>query len=126
MATATYKRGERVPAYYTAGGTVAVDTVVVCGTNGLVSVGVAAEAMVSGDEGIVDVGGVYQFAKVSAAVIKMGETVDWDTSAGEVDDNQATSAAGDVADFGIALEDAGNGVTTVLVQLTPGQGTLGT
>jgi predicted RecA/RadA family phage recombinase len=124
MATATYKRGERCPVKYTAGGTIGQDDVVVCGTNGAVSLGVSAQDMVSGDEGIVDVGGIYQFTKVSAAVIKAGETVDWDTSTGSIDDNQLTAATGDVSDCGVAMEDAGNGVTTVEVLLTPGQGTL--
>lgn len=124
MATAIYKRGDRCPVQYTAGATIGQDDILVCGTNGNVSLGVSAQDMVSGDEGIVDIGGTYVFTKVSAAVIKAGETVDWDTSAGAIDDNQATSATGDVADCGIAMEDAGNGVTTIEVKLTPGQGTI--
>lgn len=124
MATATYKRGERCPINYTAGAAIAVDEILVCGTNGNVSVGVSAEAMASGDVGIVDICGIYNFPKVSGAVIVAGETVDWDSSAGEVDDNQATSATGDVANFGIAMKNAGNGATTVEVLLTPGQGTI--
>jgi predicted RecA/RadA family phage recombinase len=126
MATATYLKGEKTSARYLAGGAIVVDQVLVVGTNALVSVGIAGEAMASGDTGIVYLTGVYDFPKVSGAVIKCGESVDWDLSAGEVDDNQATSAAGDVANFGIALEDAGNGVTTIKVALTPNTGTLGT
>ena len=126
MATATYIKGEKLTGEYVAGGAIVVDQVLVVGTNGAVSVGIASEAMASGDTGIVDLAGCYDFPKVSAAVIKAGETVDWDVSEGEVDDNLHTSAAGDVADFGVALEDAGNGVTTVKVKLTPGTGTLGT
>ena len=123
MASATYIKGEKLTVAYTAGGTIAVHDILVVGTNSKACVGVAQEGMVSGDVGIVDIGGCYSMPKVSAAVIKAGETVDWDVSAGEVDDNQATSASGDVADFGVALEDAGNGKTSLKVALTPGCGT---
>lgn len=98
-----------------------VDTIVVCGTAGAQSVGVVREASSAAGTVTVDIGGVYRFPKVSGAVIDAGETVDWDNSAGEVDDNQATSASGDVADFGIAMEVKGNGTTTVDVQLQPGK-----
>lgn len=124
MAKAIYKRGERCPATYTAAGTVSVDDVLVCGAAGNVSVGVAAENIEAAETGIVDVGGIYDMPKVSGAVIEAGESVDWDSAAGEVDDNLATSGAGDVADFGVALHDAGNGVTTVEVLLAPGNGTI--
>ena len=123
MASATYIKGEKLTVAYTAGGTIAVHDILVVGTNSKACVGVAQEEMVSADVGVVDIGGCYSMPKVSAAVIKAGETVDWDVSAGEVDDNQATSASGDVADFGVALEDAGNGVTSLKVALTPGCGT---
>jgi predicted RecA/RadA family phage recombinase len=123
MASATFLKGDKLTVAYTAGGTIAVDDILVVGTNSKASVGVACEGMVSGDVAVVDIGGCYIFPKVSGAVIKAGETVDWDVSAGEVDDNQATSASGDVADFGVALEDAGNGVTSIKVALRPGCGT---
>ena len=123
MASATYIKGEKLTVAYTAGGTIAVHDILVVGTNSKACVGVAQEGMVSAYVGVVDIGGCYSMPKVSAAVIKAGETVDWDVSAGQVDDNQATSASGDVADFGVALEDAGNGVTSVKVALTPGCGT---
>ncbi|MEY2654686.1 MAG: hypothetical protein RLZZ524_1714 [Pseudomonadota bacterium] len=123
MASATFLKGDKLTVAYTAGGTIAVDDILVVGTNSKACVGVACEGMVSGDVAVVDIGGCYVMPKVSAAVIKAGETVDWDVSAGEVDDNQATSASGDVADFGVALEDAGNAVTTIKVALTPGTGT---
>jgi len=43
--------------------------------------------------------------------------VNWDTSAGAVDDNAHTTAAGDVAQFGAAMIDAGNGVTVLDVDI---------
>lgn len=123
MATATYMKDGQGPltVNYLTGAAVAIDEIVTCGTNGAVSVGVARQvATASGETITVDVGGCYTFPKVSAAVIKAGETVDWDSSAGSVEDNQSTLATGDVGDFGIALADAGNGDTTVQVQLKPG------
>jgi len=100
---------------------VAIDEIVVCGTNGAVSVGVARQvATASGETITVDIGSSWEFPKVSGAVIKAGETVDWDSSEGEVEDNQSTLATGDVGDFGVALADAGNGDTTVKVALKRG------
>lgn len=124
MATATYKRGEKVPATYTAGADVVVDEVLVCGAAAGVSVGVSTQNIANGESGIVDIGGIFLMPKVSGAVIKAGESVDWDAGAGEVDDNQAAGSAGDVADFGVATEDKGNGETMVEVMLVPGNGVL--
>lgn len=122
MATATYMKDGLGPltVNYTAAAAVAIDEIIVVGTNGAVSVGVAREALSAAGTCTVDIGGCYTFPKVSTAVIKAGETVDWDSSAGEVEDNQSTLATGDVGDFGVALADAGNGTTTVQVQLMPG------
>lgn len=122
MATASYLKDGKGPLTieYLTGAAVAIDEIVVAGTNGAVSVGVARQvAAASGETITVDIGGCYTFPKVSAAVIKAGESVDWDTSAGAVEDNASTLATGDVGDFGIALADAGNGATTVKVQLNP-------
>ncbi len=67
--------------------------------------------------------GVYALPKVDAAAIAAGQSVMWDASAGEVDDNQATPAAGDLADFGIAWETKGPGVNeTILVKINTGNG----
>jgi predicted RecA/RadA family phage recombinase len=124
MAVATYKRGEIRTIKYTAGGTIVVDQILVLGAaaSGVDGkkawVGVAREAMASGDVGIVAVSGVWEFPKVSAAVIKAGESVGWDASAGEVDDNLMTSAAGDVNQFGCAMADAGNAVLFVDVDIS--------
>lgn len=122
MAKAQYLRGDKTPADFTATADVTADDVVVAGT----SIGVVFRNLVSGEYGasVIDVGGCYEFPKVSGAVIKSGEPVFWDADAGEVDDSAAAGAAGDLADFGIALEDAGNGDIKVKVQLLPGIGTL--
>jgi predicted RecA/RadA family phage recombinase len=73
--------------------------------------------------GEVAVAGVYNVPKVSAAVIAQGESVIWDASAGEFDDNAATPATGDVSGCCVAAEAAGNGVTTIAVKLNVGIGT---
>ena len=115
MATATYKRGEIRTALYTAGADIAVDEIVVLGVIDAkkCKVGVAREAIANGETGVVAVSGVFEFPKVSAAVIKAGESVNWDSSAGAVDDNAHTTAAGDVAQFGAAMAD-GAATTTVI------------
>lgn len=123
MATARFVRGEVKTIMYTAGSDIAVDQVVICGVVDAKKchVGVARAAIASGDTGPVATSGVFRFPKVSAAVIKAGEAVNWDSSAdsssGEVDDNAHTTAAGDVAQFGEAVEDAGNGVLFVDVDI---------
>jgi predicted RecA/RadA family phage recombinase len=119
MALATYKRGEIRTIKYTAGADIAVDQIVICGVIDAKKcrVGVAREAIASGDTGIVAVAGVWEFPKVSGAVVKAGEAVNWDASEGAVDDNAHTTAAGDVAQFGAAMWDAGSGVTVLDVDI---------
>lgn len=119
---AKYKKGDLDTVEYTASGAaVAVDDVVVLGTvNAKKStVGVAMKAVADGEtvDGAIAVKGVFEFPKVSAAVIKAGESVNWDASQAAVEDNAAATAAGDVGEFGKAMEDAGNGETTVLVEI---------
>lgn len=65
--------------------------------------------------GQVAVTGCWSFPKVSAAVITQGQSVNWDASAGEVDNNAATSAAGDVVQFGMA--DADGAATTASINI---------
>ncbi len=112
MAIATFKRGEVRTVKYLAGATIVVDQIIVGGVvdGKKCRVLVAREAGVSGDTIICAATGVFEFPKVSAAVIKAGESVNWDTSEGGVDDNAQVTAVGDVAQFGMACQDAGNGV----------------
>jgi len=83
---------------------------------------------VTGTEMEFAVGEVHNIPKVDAAVIAQGERVIFDVSAGadgEVDDEIATPAAGDVSNFGVAWE--GTGATTgenIAVLLTAGTGTV--
>ena len=123
MAT-NYEGPGDVIQYSNAGSAIASGDVVVLGTNSLATVGVAlCDIAATSGVGSVAISGAFRLAKVSAAVIKAGESVDWDVSGLAVDDNQMTAASGDVSNFGVALEDAGNGVLTVLVRLLPGVGT---
>ena len=109
---------------YTAGGTISSGDVVVMGAAGNVTVGIAMNDAVSGDVIPVAIEGVFTIAKLSTGVIAQGETVMWDASGSNVDDNAATPASGDVLGFGIATAAAGNGTTTVNVKLLPGNGAI--
>ena len=108
---------------YTAGATISSGDVLVLGTNSTLIMGVALEDIANGSIGAVAIEGVYNLPKVSAAVIVQGESVIWDSSASEFDDNQATPASGDISACCVAVEAAGNGVTTVAVKLNVGIGT---
>ena len=108
---------------YTAGATISSGDVLVLGTNSTLIMGVALEDIANGSIGAVAIEGVYNLPKVSAAVIVQGESVIWDSSASEFDDNQATPASGDISACCVAVESAGNGVTTVAVKLNVGIGT---
>ena len=124
MAKATYKRGEIRTAKYTAGADIAVDDIVVLGIiNGKkCKVGVARQAIANGATGIVAVSGVFEFPKVTGAVIKAGESVTWDADPGAVEDNVHTQAVGDVEEFGTAMHDAGDGVLLIDVDISePGK-----
>ena len=120
MATATFKRGEIRTGKYLAGAAIAVDDIIIGGVvdGEKCSVCVAREAIANGDTGIVAMSGVFEFPKVSTAVIKMGESVNWDSSESGVEDNAHTTGAGDVASFGRAVEDAGNGTTVIDVDIS--------
>jgi predicted RecA/RadA family phage recombinase len=120
MAKATYKRGEIRTAKYTAGADIAVDDIVVLGIidGKKCRVGVARQAIASGATGIVAVSGVFEFPKVSAAVIKAGESVNWDSDPGAVEDNAHVTGAGDVAQFGCAMHDAAATTTVIDVDIT--------
>lgn len=102
------------------GSDVASGAVVVVGN----TLGVALVDIASTATGSVAVEGVYSCPKASAAVIAQGESLTWDVSAGNFDDNAATPASGDITGAtAFAYAAAGNGTTTVLVKLTGAPGT---
>lgn len=110
---------------WTNGGTAkSAGDVVVIGGNGEALLGVCLVDIGNGESGEVAVGGVWTLPKASAAVIGQGESVIWDVSAGNFDDNQATPATGDVSGAAVAWAAAGASTTTVNVKLNPGIGTI--
>jgi len=74
--------------------------------------------------GAVALEGCFTVPKVSGAVWVVGEKLIWDTSAGAFDDSAATPAAGDITGAAVAMAAGGNGETTAVVKLTPGNATL--
>lgn len=121
MSSKEVQKGE-VITHTNGGGAIAVDDPVVI--NNLV--GVALVAIANGETGEVAVERVYNLPKVDAAVIAAGETVFFDITAGangEVDDNSAIPAVGDIQNFGVAWES--KGATTgedIAVKLVSGAG----
>jgi len=92
------------------------DVVVLGGTDAKkVRVGVAVTDIAQAGTGPVAISGCFRLPKVSAAVIKQGDSVNWDSSEGKVDDNAHTTGAGDVAQFGMAAEAGANLQTEINV-----------
>jgi predicted RecA/RadA family phage recombinase len=111
----------KVITYANTGSAISSGDVVVVGQQlGIALVDIAATT----GTGSVALSGVYSVPKVSAAVIAQGESVIYDVSASAFDDNAATPATGDVSGCCVAMEAAGNGVTTVNVKLNVGVGTV--
>jgi predicted RecA/RadA family phage recombinase len=118
MATNFIQPGEVID--YTAGANITAGAVVAIGQ----MLGVALTDIASGATGSVQIRGVFDAPKVSAAVIAAGESLVWDVSAGAFDDNAATPATGDISGPpAVAVEAAGNGVTTLAVLFTGVPGT---
>ena len=86
--------------------------------------GVALVDIANGATGSVQIKGVFEVPKVSGAVIAAGESLVWDVSASAFDDNAATPATGDISGPpAVAVEAAGNGVTSINVLFTGVPGT---
>lgn len=105
---------------YTAGANITSGSVVAMGN----ILGVALTDIASGATGSVQITGVFEVPKVSAAVIAQGESLTWDASAGAFDDNLATPAAGDITGAAAVAFEAGiNTQTTIKVKFTGVPGT---
>jgi predicted RecA/RadA family phage recombinase len=74
--------------------------------------GIAAYSSAEGDPVELSTTGVFQLPKASAAVLTVGARVAWDNTTKEV----TTLAAGRFP-IGVAVEAAGNGITSVSVRL---------
>lgn len=130
MATATYVKGEKQTINYTCTGAVVVDEIRAFGSTNAAgsSVGVAQVAGATGDVIACSIEGVYTMPAATGALIVQGETVNWDSSIAKVEDNAHTAAAGDIADFGVAMaaKAAAATATTIVVKLLPGNGAYAT
>ncbi len=84
--------------------------------------GIVQEGVASGAEAVLAIEGVFRLAKNTSTAIAVGELVDFDTSVPEVSTG-ITPAAGDVEDFGIAMETVGSAGAFINVKLIPGGGT---
>ena len=103
---------------HVATGTISAGDVVV--VNDLV--GIAQEDAVSGETVVLAIEGVFRLIKNSSTAINEGDLVDFDSSVPEVSTG-ITPAAGDVEDFGIAMETVASAGTRINVKLRPGSGT---
>lgn len=124
MATNYIKPGEVMPYTIPSSTTITSGQVVKAGN----ILGVALSGGSAGD--VIQLGfGVFTAPKVSAAVIKAGESLTWDVSAssgaGAFDDNAATPATGDVTGAAaVAFEDAAATTTSLKVKFTGVPGTV--
>ena len=124
MTTKYVGPGETIDWINVSGAAVSANDVVVMGTNSTMIMGVVLEDIASTATGPVAIEGVFTCAKVSAAAIAAGESVIWDASASDFDDNQATPATGDVSGCCVAVETRAATTTTVKVKLNVGVGTV--
>jgi predicted RecA/RadA family phage recombinase len=85
-------------------------------------VGVAINDALSGAAAELAIEGVFLLPKATG-VINVGDKVDFDDSAGNVGKG-IVPAAGDVEDFGVAMETVASGATHLRVKLLPGVGAL--
>lgn len=107
------------------GSAVLAGAIVAIGALGQATLAVAITDIGSGESGAVGVNCGVTAPKVSGAVFAQGESLNWDASAGEFDDNQATPAVGDVSGPSARADAAGaDGDATCRVWLTGVPGTL--
>ncbi len=102
----------------TAGATISAGDIVV--TNNVV--GIAFEDIANTEKGNVAIEGVYRLPKNTSTAINEGDLVDFDVSVPEVSTG-ITPAAGDVEDFGVAMETVASAGAFINVKLLPGAGT---
>lgn len=87
------------------------------------TVGVALDDIPDTEKGSVAVAGVYDLPKTSGTAWTQGDTLDWDTSAGEFH-KIGTPATGDITDVALAGADAASADTSGQVLLVPLAGTI--
>lgn len=124
MATNQVKPGEVLTWTNGTGSAVSSGDVVTVGATNDATLAVALVDIANGATGSVQRCGVFNVAKVSAAVWKQGESLIWDSSASAFDDNAATPATGDVSGSVIAAADGAATETTADVVFLGIPGTL--
>jgi predicted RecA/RadA family phage recombinase len=102
----------------TAGANLTSGTPVVVGT----LLAVPLTDIANGDVGAAQIEGVFELPKLGTAVITAGAKLIWDVSAGQF--IIASAATGDLDGCAVAIAAAGNGTTTVLAKLLPGNATV--
>jgi len=125
MATNIYNSNHMISVDWTnAGSAISSGDIVVMGSTGDATLGVALVDIANGASGSVGTNCGVTAAKVSAAVFADGESLIWDSSVSKFDDNQATAASGDVSGSTRADVAGANTETTCSVWLTGIPGTL--
>lgn len=102
----------------TAGSNISSGAAIVVGT----ILAVALVDIANGESGSAQIEGVFELPKLSTAVITAGQKLIWDVSASQF--IVAAAATGDLDGCAVAIEAAGNGTTTVLAKLLPGNATV--
>lgn len=100
------------------GSAISSGDIVVMGTLGDATLGVALVDLAISASGSVGFNCGVTVAKVSAAVFAAGESLTWDASASKFDDNAATPASGDVSDTCRADVSGANAEASCSVWLT--------
>jgi len=133
MATGIYIKDGMGPLTidYTCTGAVAVNEIRVFGATNAdpASIGLSRTAGVTGDVIAYDIGSCFRLPCTTGSAMIQGGGVNWDANVSACEDNSHTAtAAGDIANFAVALDikAAGAGLNTVDVQLLPGNGVYAT
>lgn len=84
--------------------------------------GVVAEDATTAQTPVMSIEGVFRLPKATGVTIALGALANYDASADNVT-SAATAAAGDVTNFGIAMEAGASADTYINVKLIPGGGT---
>jgi len=87
-------------------------------------IGIALSDAVADDIIAVQIEGIVNVPKASAAVFAQGEKLIWDTSVSKFDDSSATPATGDITGACVAAVAGLATELTARVKLTPGNATL--
>lgn len=103
---------------FTAGANIVSGQLVAVG----ILLGVAVTDVANGQQGTLQIEGVFDLPKASADNIADGAALTFDTATGNL--TTAASTTGDVVGAAVAVAAAGAGVTTIRAKLCPGAGSV--